>query len=372
MSQRTCHVPCRPSGRRRFRVYYGGMDSAHPEAHGELGPLFSPGEKRDPTLRFRGALRAEDLIGRSPPMTELAAPALAAGPLDVSVLLTGPSGTGKTHVARVIHASSPRAAVGNFVELSCANLPDNLVESELFGAAPGAHSTAVKAVEGKVYAARGGTLLFDEIAELSLPAQAKLLQLLQSREYYPLGANRPRAADVRVIAATNCDLKARVARREFREDLFYRLHVVPIRVPSLAERRDDIPELAQHFCITRLHAPPPARCTCPNGHSSPPRPPAGPATSASSPTPSRPRSSAPPARTRARSRRVTCSLTVRTGTKAHRPAQLPRGAAPLPDPAGPRHLEDSNWNVAEAARRLAPHPRAHLQLDAERSDISRP
>lgn len=224
------------------------MDVAHPDAPDRAAIEHAPPQDvRDPALRFRTVLRADDLIGSSPPMLELLRQLALLAPLDVSLLLTGPSGTGKTHVARVIHANSPRAA-GNFVEVSCANLPDNLVESELFGAVPGAHSTAVRAVEGKVCAARGGTLLFDEVAELSLAAQAKLLQLLQSREYFPLGSNRARPADVRVIAATNVDLRERVARKEFREDLFYRLHVVPIRVPSLAERGDDIPELARHFC----------------------------------------------------------------------------------------------------------------------------
>jgi len=346
------------------------MDSAHPEAHGELDPLFSPGDKRDPTLRSRGALRADDLIGRSPPMTELLRQLALLAPLDVSVLLTGPSGTGKTHVARVMHASSPRAA-GNFVELSCANLPDNLVESELFGAAPGAHSTAVKAVEGKVFAARGGTLLFDEIAELSLPAQAKLLQLLQSREYYPLGANRPRAADVRVIAATNCDLKARVARREFREDLFYRLHVVPVRVPSLAERRDDIPDLAQHFCVKACirHRLPPMHL--------------------SQWTLLTAQAASWPGNIRELANAVEAAVIRAAGEDAREvdvrhlfPDREDReeSAAPLNYREALRRfqtqlvrgtLEDSNWNVAEAARRLA-LTRAHIYNLMQSLDISRP
>ena len=353
------------------RVYYDGMDSAHPEAHGEIGPLFSPGEKRDPTHRFRSTLRADDLIGRSPPMIELLRQLSLLAPLDVSVLLTGPSGTGKTHVARVMHASSPRAAAGNFVELSCANLPDNLVESELFGAAPGAHSTAVKAVEGKVFAARGGTLLFDEIAELSLPAQAKLLQLLQSREYYPLGASRPRAADVRVIAATNCDLKARVARREFREDLYYRLHVVPIRVPSLAERRDDIPELAQHFCARACvrHRLRPLRL--------------------SQWTLATAQAASWPGNIRELANAIEAAVIRAAGEDAREvetrhllPDREDRyeSAAPLNYREALRRfqtqlvrgtLEDSNWNVAEAARRLA-LTRAHIYNLMQTLDISRP
>src|SRR5262249_57479555 len=128
-------------------------------------------------------------------------------------------------------------------------------EGERFGARPGAHSTASRKVEGKVTAARGGTLLLDEIAEMTTTAQAKLLQLLQTREYYPLGASQPVAADVRVVAATNVDLRKAVAAKRFREDLLYRLQVLPIRVPSLAERRQDVAELARHFCQAALPLP---------------------------------------------------------------------------------------------------------------------
>ena len=205
-------------------------------------------EATDATLPFRRALRAETIIGRSAALARVLQQAVVAAPLDVTVLLTGPSGTGKTQLARVLHDSGPRAA-GPFVELNCAALPEPLLESELFGAMPGAHSTASKKVEGKVAAAQGGTLFLDEIGELKPSAQAKLLQLLQSREYYPLGGSRPVRADVRIIAATNLDLKAAVQRRDFREDLFYRLQVLPIRLPALAERREDIPLLADHFCV---------------------------------------------------------------------------------------------------------------------------
>ena len=163
------------------------------------------------------------------------------------MLLTGPSGTGKTQLARVIHDSSPRAG-GPFVELNCATLPETLLESELFGAMPGAHSTASRKMTGKVAAADKGTLSLDEIGELSFSAQAKLLQLLQSRQYYPLGATRPVHADVRVIAATSVDSKAAVQRKEFRADSFYRLLILPIRLPSLLERGEDIAMLAGYFC----------------------------------------------------------------------------------------------------------------------------
>ncbi|HEX7837633.1 MAG TPA: sigma-54-dependent Fis family transcriptional regulator [Kofleriaceae bacterium] len=200
----------------------------------------------DPTLAFRRVLRADEVIGSSAALAGVLQQAAAAAPLDVTVLLTGPSGTGKTQLARVIHASSPRAA-GPFVELNCAALPETLLESELFGALPGAHSTAHRKIAGKIAAASGGTLFLDEVGELTLSAQSKLLQLLQSREYYPLGATSPVRADVRIIAATNMDLKTAVQRKEFREDLYYRLQVLPIRNPSLAERREDVAALAEHF-----------------------------------------------------------------------------------------------------------------------------
>jgi Nif-specific regulatory protein len=164
----------------------------------------------------------------------------------VNVLLTGDSGTGKSQLAQVIHSNGPRANCP-FVELNCAALPEGLIESELFGARAGAHSTAMKASPGKVAAAEGGTLFLDEIGELPLPAQAKLLQLLQSRRYYPLGASEAVDADVRVIAATNIDLEQAVADKRFREDLFFRLQVLPIRLPSLAERREDIKPLAERI-----------------------------------------------------------------------------------------------------------------------------
>jgi Nif-specific regulatory protein len=126
-------------------------------------------------------------------------------------------------------------------------MPEALLESELFGALPGSHSTATRRIPGKLEAAEGGTLFLDEVGELAATAQSKLLQLLQSREYYPLGAAHPSRADVRVIAATNADLETAVAEGRFREDLFYRLQVLPVRVPTLRERRSDVPWLARHF-----------------------------------------------------------------------------------------------------------------------------
>ncbi len=201
----------------------------------------------DATHAVRQKVRLDGVIGRSPALAAVLEQVALVAPLDVSVLLTGDNGTGKSQLARVIHDNSRRAA-HPFVSLNCAALPENLIESELFGALAGAHSTATRKIEGKVTAAERGTLLLDEVGDLSLAAQAKLLQLLHAKEYFPLGGTKPVRADVRVIAATNIDLERAVAEQRFREDLYYRLHVVPVRVPSLAERRQDIELLATYFC----------------------------------------------------------------------------------------------------------------------------
>jgi Nif-specific regulatory protein len=201
----------------------------------------------DPTLPLRKKLRLVGVVGRSEALAGVLRQTALVAPVDVNVLLTGESGTGKNLIARVIHDNGPRTA-GPFIELNCAALPETLIESELFGSLRGAHSTAQRPIEGKVAAAERGTLFLDEIGEIPLAAQSKLLQLLQSKEYYPLGGAKPVRADVRVIAATNSDLAEAVRARTFREDLFYRLQILPIRLPSLAERREDIADLARHLC----------------------------------------------------------------------------------------------------------------------------
>lgn len=203
----------------------------------------------DPLAELRQRMNLVGVVGYSRGLAKVLAEAELASRLDASVLITGDTGTGKTQLARVIHDNSARAKFP-FVSLNCAAIPEELVENELFGAAAGAHSTALRALEGKVTAAKGGTLFLDEISELTVKAQAKLLQLLQTKEYYPLGSPRPLQADVRVIAATNADLQASIAERRFREDLFYRLQVITVKMPALRHRPEDIEALAEHFCET--------------------------------------------------------------------------------------------------------------------------
>ncbi len=193
---------------------------------------------------FRDRMAASGLVGSSPAMHKAVEQLAIAAPLEVSVLLSGATGSGKSLFARALHENSSRS-LGPFVEVNCATLPDTLVESELFGWNRGAHSMASSGRAGKVAAAEGGTLFLDEVAELSWAAQAKLLQLLQSKTYYALGSTQLMSANIRVIAATHQDLKQRVRERSFREDLFYRLRVFPLHVPSLDERPEDIAPLVR-------------------------------------------------------------------------------------------------------------------------------
>jgi PAS domain S-box-containing protein len=165
---------------------------------------------------------------------------------DSSVLIQGPSGSGKELFARAIHNLSPRRK-GPFVAVNCGALPDTLLESELFGYVQGAFTDARRDKPGRFALARGGTIFLDEVDSLSGATQVKLLRVLQEREYQPLGATAPEKADVRVIAATKDDLAQLVRKRSFRDDLFFRLNVVKIELPPLADRRDDVPLLVHHF-----------------------------------------------------------------------------------------------------------------------------
>ena len=186
------------------------------------------------------------MVGRSPSMMEVQQLIKKVAPSKASVLLLGESGTGKTLIARLIHELSNRAKFP-FVKINCASLPENLLESELFGHEKGAFTGAVKAKAGRFEEAEGGTIFLDEIGELSLALQVKILRFLQEREFERLGSTRTKKVDVRVIAATNRVLEEAVKEGSFREDLYYRLNVFPIRVPSLRERKDDIPLLLEHF-----------------------------------------------------------------------------------------------------------------------------
>jgi len=187
------------------------------------------------------------VFGRSPAMRAVAEQLAQVAPASATVLVRGESGTGKELVARELHRMSPLRERA-FIKIDCASLPDTLLESELFGYEKGAFTGATARKLGRVELAEGGTLFLDEIGELSASTQAKLLRLLQDREFERLGGTTTLRVDVRIIAATHRDLETMVERRQFRQDLFYRLNVVPIWLPPLRARRADIEELARHFC----------------------------------------------------------------------------------------------------------------------------
>ena len=192
---------------------------------------------------------SELLVGSAPALEDARARIRQAAPTPATVLLLGETGTGKELAARAVHALSPRAK-GPFVRLNCGALPDALFESEVFGYEKGAFTGATQRKPGRVELAAGGTLFFDEVGELSAAAQVKLLRLLQEREYERLGGTETLRADVRVVAATHRDLPDLVARGQFREDLYYRLNVVPVTLPPLRDRADDVATLTRHFVTT--------------------------------------------------------------------------------------------------------------------------
>jgi two-component system response regulator HydG len=195
---------------------------------------------------FRKRYGLEHVIGRSTAMREVLERVVRVGPTDATVLITGESGTGKELVARALHVTSRRSA-RPFVPVNCAAITETLLESELFGHARGAFTGATRARRGLFEEADGGTLFVDEIGETSPGFQAKLLRALQEGEIRRVGESTSVRVNVRVVAATNQDLRKAIAEKRFREDLFYRLAVVPIRIPPLRERREDVPLLAAHF-----------------------------------------------------------------------------------------------------------------------------
>ncbi|MGO9588577.1 MAG: sigma-54-dependent transcriptional regulator [Candidatus Acidiferrales bacterium] len=196
-------------------------------------------------------LRAEleerhQILGASVPMKALRQQIALTAPTNGRVLIYGESGTGKELVARALHANSPRSAMP-FVEVNCAAIPEELIESEMFGHRKGSFTGASEDKVGKFQKADGGTLFLDEVGDMSLKTQSKVLRVLEEQRVEPLGSNRPVNVDVRVIAATNKKLEDEIGRNTFREDLFYRLNVIPFYVPPLRERTEDLPVLAAHF-----------------------------------------------------------------------------------------------------------------------------
>ena len=188
----------------------------------------------------------DNIVGRSPGMQEIFATIARVAPTRATVLLAGESGVGKDLIARAIHFHSPRRE-RPLVKINCTAIPENLMESELFGYEKGAFTGAVGSKPGKFEQADTGTVFLDEIGDVPPSIQVKLLRVLQEREFERLGSNVTRHIDVRVVAATNQDLRAALEQGTFREDLYYRLNVVPINIPPLRERKDDIPFLAHHF-----------------------------------------------------------------------------------------------------------------------------
>jgi DNA-binding NtrC family response regulator len=203
-------------------------------------------ELQEARASLSGAGPGAKLIGRSQVMLSLIERIKTVAPTDASVVILGESGTGKELVARAVHEASARAG-GPFVAVNCTSFPDTLIEAELFGHERGAFTGAVQRREGRFKAADGGTLLLDEVGEIPLSVQAKLLRVLQEGTIEPLGSHRPIKTDVRVTCATHRNLKQMIAAGTFREDLYYRLNVLEIHVPPLRNRRSDLPLLAAHF-----------------------------------------------------------------------------------------------------------------------------
>ena len=212
-------------------------------------------EKRYLEYEIRSANRSDDIVGNSPALQRVLDYAAIVADTDSTVLITGETGTGKERIARLIHGMSRRKD-RNFIKVNCAAIPTGLLESELFGHEKGAFTGAVSQKIGRLELADKGTLLLDEVGEIPLELQPKLLRVLQDQEFERLGGTKTIRVDVRLIAATNRDLVRAVEEKEFRGDLFYRLHVFPLHLPALRDRREDIPMLIRHFvekCAVRLH-----------------------------------------------------------------------------------------------------------------------
>jgi DNA-binding NtrC family response regulator len=216
---------------------------------------------REENVRLKEELghryRFDNIVGSGPRMQELLGAITRVAPTRATVLLCGESGVGKDLIARAIHHHSPRASQP-FVKINCTALPENLMESELFGYEKGAFTGATTTKPGKFEQADNGTVFLDEIGDVPPSIQVKLLRILQEREFERLGSNKTRQIDVRVIAATNVDLRRALEEGNFREDLYYRLNVFPLTIPALRDRSEDIPLLAEHFlrkCAKELGSP---------------------------------------------------------------------------------------------------------------------
>jgi transcriptional regulator with GAF, ATPase, and Fis domain len=203
-------------------------------------------ENAELRVQLRDRFRFENIIGRNSTMQHVFSTLELVAPMNSTVLIQGETGTGKELIARTIHHHSPRSDQ-RFVAFNAAAIPEGLAEAELFGHVKGAFTGAVASRVGRFELAHHGTLFIDEVASMSLPLQAKLLRALQEREVERVGESKPVKLDIRVVAATNTDLRALVRDGRFREDLFYRLNVIPVTLPPLRHRREDIPLLAQHF-----------------------------------------------------------------------------------------------------------------------------
>jgi DNA-binding NtrC family response regulator len=190
--------------------------------------------------------RFESMIGQSKPMQDVFDLISDVAPMDSTVLITGPTGTGKGLAAKAIHTNSPRCN-GPFVTVNCGAIPEHLMETELFGHQKGAFTDAKETKKGRLELAHGGTLFLDEVGEISMRMQIDLLRVLEDRVFYRVGGTQPMEADFRIIAATNRNLEEAIKDGIFREDLFYRLNVISIKMPSLSQRKEDIPLLAEHF-----------------------------------------------------------------------------------------------------------------------------
>ena len=209
-------------------------------------------ENRRLRQELKKAYSFESLVGKSAAMQEIFERIQLVANSRATVLITGESGTGKELVARAIHYNSPRRNKP-FIKTNCAALPEGLIESELFGHEKGAFTGATSSKPGKFELAHNGTIFLDEVADMSAEAQAKILRILQEKRFTRVGGTRMVEVDVRIIAATNRDLKKEIAEGRFREDLYYRLNVVPIHVPPLRDRTEDIPDLAKHFAEQLIH-----------------------------------------------------------------------------------------------------------------------